>query len=93
MGLATAQAFAEAGAAVVLADINDQALGVATDGLTASGYRALGVTCDVANEDQAPPWWSVRSRPSADWTWRSTTPAFRFRRPTRPTSRPSSSTG
>ncbi len=53
MGLATAQAFAEAGAAVVLADINDQTLGAATDELTASGYRALAVTCDVANEDQA----------------------------------------
>src|SRR5436190_7290316 len=53
MGLATAQAFAEAGAAVVLADVNDQTLGAATDGLTASGHRALGVTCDVANEDQA----------------------------------------
>jgi NAD(P)-dependent dehydrogenase (short-subunit alcohol dehydrogenase family) len=53
MGLATAQAFAEAGAAVVLADINDQMLGAATDELTASGYRALGVSCDVASEDQA----------------------------------------
>ena len=53
MGLATAQAFAEAGAAVVLADINDQTLGAATDELTASGHQALGVTCDVANEDQA----------------------------------------
>ena len=53
MGLATAQAFAEAGAAVVLADINDQTLGAATDELTASGYRALAVSCDVANEDQA----------------------------------------
>jgi NAD(P)-dependent dehydrogenase (short-subunit alcohol dehydrogenase family) len=53
MGLATAQAFAEAGATVVLADINDQTLGAATDELTASGHQALGVTCDVANEDQA----------------------------------------
>jgi NAD(P)-dependent dehydrogenase (short-subunit alcohol dehydrogenase family) len=53
MGLATAQAFAEAGAAVVLADINDQTLGAATDELTASGYRALAVSCDVASEDQA----------------------------------------
>jgi NAD(P)-dependent dehydrogenase (short-subunit alcohol dehydrogenase family) len=53
MGLATAQAFAEAGAAVILADINDQTLGAATDELSTSGYRALGVTCDVANEDQA----------------------------------------
>jgi NAD(P)-dependent dehydrogenase (short-subunit alcohol dehydrogenase family) len=53
MGLATAQAFAEAGAAVVLADINEQTLGAATDDLTASGHRTLAVTCDVANEDQA----------------------------------------
>jgi NAD(P)-dependent dehydrogenase (short-subunit alcohol dehydrogenase family) len=53
MGLATAQAFAQAGAAVVLADINDQTLGAATDELTAAGYRALAVSCDVANEDQA----------------------------------------
>jgi NAD(P)-dependent dehydrogenase (short-subunit alcohol dehydrogenase family) len=52
MGLATAQAFAEAGAAVVLADINDQPLGAATDELTASGYRALAVGCDVADEAQ-----------------------------------------
>jgi NAD(P)-dependent dehydrogenase (short-subunit alcohol dehydrogenase family) len=52
MGLATAHAFAEAGAAVVLADINDQTLGAATDELTASGYQALAVSCDVANEDQ-----------------------------------------
>src|SRR5215213_939574 len=52
MGLATAQAFAEAGAAVVLADINEQMLGAATDELTASGYRALAVGCDVADEEQ-----------------------------------------
>ena len=52
MGLATVQAFAEAGAAVVLADINEQALRAATDELTAAGHQALGVTCDVADEDQ-----------------------------------------
>jgi NAD(P)-dependent dehydrogenase (short-subunit alcohol dehydrogenase family) len=52
MGLATAQAFAEAGAAVVLADINQERLGGATDGLTASGHQAIGVICDVSNEDQ-----------------------------------------
>ena len=33
MGLATAEAFAEAGAAVVLADIDEEALRAATDGL------------------------------------------------------------
>ena len=52
MGLATAQAFAEAGAAVVLADINAGALRAVTDDLTAAGHQALGVTCDVASEDE-----------------------------------------
>jgi NAD(P)-dependent dehydrogenase (short-subunit alcohol dehydrogenase family) len=52
MGLSTAQAFAEAGAAVVLADINEAAHRTVTDGLTAVGHRALGVTCDVSDEDQ-----------------------------------------
>jgi NAD(P)-dependent dehydrogenase (short-subunit alcohol dehydrogenase family) len=52
MGLATAQAFAQAGAAVVLADINEKALRAATDDLTAAGHQAIGVTCDVSDEDQ-----------------------------------------
>jgi NAD(P)-dependent dehydrogenase (short-subunit alcohol dehydrogenase family) len=52
MGLATAQAFAEAGASVVLADIDENALRAATDGLTTAGQTALGVTCDVSDEDQ-----------------------------------------
>ena len=51
MGLATAQAFAEAGAAVTLADINADAVRAAAEDLNARGYQALGVTCDVANED------------------------------------------
>src|SRR3954470_10585988 len=52
MGLDTARAFAAAGAAVVLADVNEQALGTETDELNAAGHRALGVACDVADEDQ-----------------------------------------
>jgi NAD(P)-dependent dehydrogenase (short-subunit alcohol dehydrogenase family) len=52
MGLATAQAFAEAGAAVVLADINEAAVRSATDALIAAGRQALGVTCDVSDEAQ-----------------------------------------
>jgi NAD(P)-dependent dehydrogenase (short-subunit alcohol dehydrogenase family) len=52
MGLATAQAFAEAGASVVLADINQTALQTAVEDLTAAGHQALAVTCDVAQEDQ-----------------------------------------
>jgi NAD(P)-dependent dehydrogenase (short-subunit alcohol dehydrogenase family) len=50
MGLATARAFAQAGAAVALADINDTALQAATESLRAAGHRVLGVRCDVADE-------------------------------------------
>jgi NAD(P)-dependent dehydrogenase (short-subunit alcohol dehydrogenase family) len=52
MGLETARAFATSGADVVLADVDEEALATATDELTTAGHRALGVTCDVADEDQ-----------------------------------------
>jgi NAD(P)-dependent dehydrogenase (short-subunit alcohol dehydrogenase family) len=53
MGLATARAFAEAGAAVVLADRNEEKLAAATAELTGRGRKAIGVVCDVADEKQA----------------------------------------
>jgi NAD(P)-dependent dehydrogenase (short-subunit alcohol dehydrogenase family) len=52
MGLATARAFAESGAAVVLADVNEDSLRAATDELTGAGHQALGLLCDVSSEDQ-----------------------------------------
>jgi NAD(P)-dependent dehydrogenase (short-subunit alcohol dehydrogenase family) len=52
MGLATARAFAEAGAAVVLAAHHEPALRAATEELQAAGHKALGVTCDVSDEAQ-----------------------------------------
>ena len=52
MGLSTAQAFAEAGAAVVLADINEDTLRAATDELRDEGHQVLGITCDVSDEEQ-----------------------------------------
>jgi NAD(P)-dependent dehydrogenase (short-subunit alcohol dehydrogenase family) len=52
MGRDTVRAFAAAGAAVVLADINEDALRAATDELTDAGHQALGVTCDVSDEAQ-----------------------------------------
>jgi NAD(P)-dependent dehydrogenase (short-subunit alcohol dehydrogenase family) len=52
VGLATAQAFADAGAAVVLADINDEALQGATAEIRARGHEALGIRCDVSDEQQ-----------------------------------------
>lgn len=53
MGLATAQAFAQAGAAVVLADVNEPALREVTEALANAGHRAIAVTCDVSDEEQA----------------------------------------
>jgi NAD(P)-dependent dehydrogenase (short-subunit alcohol dehydrogenase family) len=52
MGRDAVRAFAAAGAAVVLADIDEDALRAATDELSTAGHQALGVTCDVADEDQ-----------------------------------------
>src|SRR5436309_468319 len=50
MGLATAEAFAVAGAAVALADLNQAALRSAADDLVAAGHKAIGIRCDVADE-------------------------------------------
>ena len=50
MGLATAQAFAEAGAAVTLADVNEEAARLAAEQLTAAGHKAIGIRCNVAVE-------------------------------------------
>jgi len=52
IGFATAKAFAEAGAAVVLVDINENALRAATGELISAGHRAISVTCNVADEAQ-----------------------------------------
>jgi NAD(P)-dependent dehydrogenase (short-subunit alcohol dehydrogenase family) len=53
IGLAAAQAFAETGAAVVLVDINADALDASTAQITAAGRQAIGVACVVAEEAQA----------------------------------------
>jgi NAD(P)-dependent dehydrogenase (short-subunit alcohol dehydrogenase family) len=52
MGLATAKAFAEAGASVVLADIQEEAVRAAAEQLEASGRKALALRCDVSNDVQ-----------------------------------------
>lgn len=51
IGFATAKAFAQAGAKVVIADINKVGIENAEEELRNSGYEALGVVCDVANEE------------------------------------------
>ena len=50
LGLAAAKAFAEAGAAVVLADINEMAVASAAAELSALGHKTLAIRCDVAND-------------------------------------------
>src|ERR1051325_1567380 len=52
MGLATAKAFAEAGAAVVLADFKEEAVNAAARTLAAAGHKALAVRCDVSDDAQ-----------------------------------------
>src|SRR6184192_3692417 len=50
MGLATAKAFAEAGAAVVLAEIDENAVRKAAEELVSAGQKAMAVRCNVADE-------------------------------------------
>jgi NAD(P)-dependent dehydrogenase (short-subunit alcohol dehydrogenase family) len=52
LGLATARAFAESGAAVALADWNEDAVRAASDALVAEGRKALAVHCDVSDDAQ-----------------------------------------
>lgn len=53
MGCATAKAFAEAGAAIVLFDINEQKLAAVTREITMAGGKAMSVVGDVADEAAA----------------------------------------
>ena len=88
MGLATARAFAEAGAAVVLADINQAALTSRHRELAAPGTRCSGCRATSPTRTRSPPSSPPPSTRSAGSTWRSTTPASSSRSATRPTSRP-----
>ena len=52
MGLAAARAFADAGAAVVLADSREDVLNVEADNLASNGHRVLALRCDVSDDAQ-----------------------------------------
>ncbi len=52
MGLAGARAFANSGAAVVLADLDGDLARKQAERIVAEGGKAVGVTCDVADEAQ-----------------------------------------
>ena len=51
-GLATAKAFAEAGASVVLAGHHEASVRAVAEELVAAGHKALAIRCDVADEAQ-----------------------------------------
>ena len=52
MGLASARAFAEAGAAVILADYKGEAAEAEAGKLVAAGHKAIAVRCDVGDDAQ-----------------------------------------
>jgi NAD(P)-dependent dehydrogenase (short-subunit alcohol dehydrogenase family) len=52
LGLATAKAFAEAGAAVALADRNEKDVEAAAKRLSDQGFKTLAITCDVSDDAQ-----------------------------------------
>lgn len=52
LGLATATAFAESGASVVLADVNEKEVQAAAKELANRGYKTLGVRCDVSKDEE-----------------------------------------
>lgn len=53
IGLATARAFAEAGASVALVDIDEAAVRRASEALNAAGRRTIALRCDVSDEAMA----------------------------------------
>jgi len=52
MGLAAAQAFAEAGAAVVMADFREAIVRNEAQALASAGHKAIAVACDVSDDRQ-----------------------------------------
>jgi len=52
LGLATARAFAESGASVVLADWNEEAAQSAAKELAHKGHKTLAIRCDVSDDAQ-----------------------------------------
>lgn len=52
MGLAAAQAFSKAGAAVALVDSNEAVVKKEAEALIAAGSQAIAIVCDVADEAQ-----------------------------------------
>jgi NAD(P)-dependent dehydrogenase (short-subunit alcohol dehydrogenase family) len=52
MGLATAQAFAEAGAALALADFREDVVKAEAQKLAAAGHKVIAICCDISDDPQ-----------------------------------------
>ncbi len=52
LGFATARAFAEAGAAVALADWNEKDVQATAEKLATEGYKTIAIKCDVSDDRQ-----------------------------------------
>lgn len=52
IGFATAKAFAQSGASIVLADWNEKLVTLAAEKLAAEGYKTLAIQCDVSDDAQ-----------------------------------------
>jgi NADP-dependent 3-hydroxy acid dehydrogenase YdfG len=52
MGLAAAKAFAEAGAAVAMADFREETVRTEAERLTAAGHTVIAMRCDVSDDAQ-----------------------------------------
>ena len=52
LGLATAKAFAESGASLVLADWNEKEVQAAAKSLADKGHKTLAIRCDVSDDAQ-----------------------------------------
>src|SRR5258706_8864908 len=78
LGLATAKAFAESPASVVLADWNEKAAQSAAKELANKGHKTLAVRCDVSDDAQVEAWFSRPSPPSDSSMQPTTMPAFKM---------------
>jgi short chain dehydrogenase len=87
MGLATARAFAESGAFVVLTDLDGDLATKEAERIVGEGGTAISVACDVADETQVAAAIDRAVAEYADSIWPLTMPASRCRQATPRTNR------
>ena len=83
IGVVYAEALAEAGAAVVVADLDLAAATATAEALTAKGHTVIGASVDVRSAESAEAMAAPRSTPSAASTsWSTTRRSWSTSRPT-----------